>query len=115
ISIPRAARSARMVCSQLSDERQALKLPAAQRSLVVVNDLRDDGEGDFNYFAVGALDLDAGARERLRLLEAVDDAAHARARLCDDLDVVLPIERLEGREGFGRFHFCSPSRVICER
>jgi hypothetical protein len=36
----------------------------------VVDDLGDGGEGDFDDFAVGALYLDAGARERLRLLEA---------------------------------------------
>ena len=75
---------------------------------IVVNDLCDGGEGNLDEFAVGALDLDARARERLRLLEAADEAAHARARLGDDLDVILPLERLEGREGFGHFQLRSP-------
>src|SRR5947209_18525786 len=83
-----------------------------KNSTVVINDLRDGGEGDFDEFAVGALDLDAGACERLRLLEAADDAAHARARLGDDLDVVLAVERLERSQCLGHFHSCSPSLAV---
>src|SRR5205085_7040863 len=85
-------------------------LPLFQR--VMVNDLRDDGEGNFNQLAVWALDLDARECERLRLLEAADNAAHARARLGHDLDVVLAVERLERRESFGHFHLRSPSPTV---
>src|SRR5215203_870431 len=79
----------------------------------MVDDLGDVREVDFDNFAVGAFDLDAGACERLRLLEAAHDAANARARLGDDLDVVLAVERLERREGLSYFQlsdlpFCSP-------
>src|SRR5918993_2805516 len=87
----------------------------------MVDDFGDGGEGDFDEFAVRALDFDGGARQRLRLLEAADDAADARARLGHDLDVVLAVERLERRQSLSYFHVSllvvskSTPRAACAR
>jgi hypothetical protein len=75
---------------------------------VVVNDLYDFGKGYLDDFAVGAFHLDAGPGESLRHLHAADDAAHAMAVLRDDLDVILPVKRFKGCEGFGDFHCLLP-------
>lgn len=73
----------------------------------MVNDLYDVGEGDFDDFAVGALNLDAGLGEGLCGLHAADDAAHAISVFGDDFDIIFIIERPERRESFCYFHCCN--------
>jgi hypothetical protein len=76
-------------------------------SPIVIDDLGDGVESDFDDLAVGALDFDAGFGESLRRLHAFDDAAHARAVLGYDLYVVFAVERLQGSERFNYFHVFS--------
>ena len=67
--------------------------PPSSLSDVVVYDLCDGREGDFDDLAVGALNLDAGRCQRLCGLHAADDAAYAVAVRCDDFDVVFAVKR----------------------
>ena len=64
-------------------------MTTAHSLLVVVNDLYDAGEGDFDNLAVGAFNLDAGLGEGLCGLHAADDAADAVAVFCDNFDIIL--------------------------
>ena len=71
----------------------------------MVYDLVDIGKSDFDDLAIGAFHLDGRSCESLRGLHAADDAAHVFAVERDDLYIVFAVERLQGREGFGDFHF----------
>ena len=83
--------------------------------MVVIYDLFDGGEWDFDYLAVGSFDLDAGRCQGLSRFHAADDAAHALAVLCHDFYIVLTIEGAQGSEGFGYFHFFLPCFLKARR
>src|SRR3982751_2287281 len=70
----------------------------------MVYDLLDCRKGYFDDLAVGALDLDAGRRQRLCGLHAADYAAYAVAVCCDYFYIALSVERAQGCEGFCNFH-----------
>jgi hypothetical protein len=94
----------RLFSSAFRIHRLALSFGGISRR-VVVYDFGDSGEGDFDYLAVGALDLDARRGQCLSGFHAADDAAHAVTVRCYDLDVVFAVERAQGCEGFGDFHY----------
>lgn len=74
----------------------------------MVYDFRDGEERNLDYLAVGAFDLDAWRRQRLCRFHAADDATYAVAVGRYNLNVVPAVERSQGCEGFGYFHYCLP-------
>jgi hypothetical protein len=80
----------------------------------VIYDFSDGLERNLDYFASRALDLDAWRGQRLSRLHAANDAANACSVCRYDLHVVHPVERAQGCEGFGYFHWCLP-RFLSDR
>ncbi len=70
----------------------------------MVFDFGDRRERNLHDLAIGAFDLDARSRQCLCGLHTANDAPNAIAVNRDDFDIVLAVERLEGRESFGYFH-----------
>ncbi len=71
---------------------------------VVVSDLGDRWKWDLYYFAIGALDFDAGSRQCLSGLHAANSATHSLSVDRNDLNVIFAVQRLEGRKSFSYFH-----------
>ncbi len=81
-------------------------LPVPRR--IMVNDFADRIESYFDDFAVGAFHLDARLGQSLSSFHAADNTTHAVAVRHHDLNVVFPVERLQGGESFGYFHSVIP-------
>ena len=79
----------------------------ADRRIMVYN-FRDRIARNFDYFAVGAFDLNARSGERLRHLHTADDAAHSATFFRYDFYVIFAVERLQSSDGFGYFHYLTP-------
>jgi hypothetical protein len=88
------------------------QISSALLSRIVVDDLVNDGEWDFDYLAVGSFHLDGRGGQGLRGLHAADYAAHVFAVKRDDLDIIFAVERLQGRECFCDFHFLFLPRFL---
>ena len=71
---------------------------------IVIDDFGNRRERNLYDLAVGALDLDAGRRQRLRRFHAAHDAADAVASLRHDLNIAFAIKWLKRCEGPGDFH-----------
>ena len=69
-------------------------LPSVFSDSIMVFDFHDCRKGDFDNFAVGAFDFDAGGRERLRGFHAANNPAHMKSINGYDFNVVLAVERL---------------------
>ncbi|MBA3715107.1 MAG: hypothetical protein H0W76_22055 [Pyrinomonadaceae bacterium] len=87
-------------------QNTAKHLPVLLR--VMVNDFADRVESYFDEFAVGAFHLDARLGQSLSSFHAADNATHAVAVCHHDLNVVFPVERLQGGESFSYFHSVIP-------
>src|SRR5436853_5172629 len=71
---------------------------------IVIDDFGNRRERNLYDLAVGALDLDAWRRQRLRRFHAAHDAADAVASLRHDLNIAFAIKWLKRCEGPGDFH-----------
>ena len=81
-------------------------------SEVVIFDLRDGGKRDLDNLPVRDLNLDAGCREGLGCLHALDFPAHAPAIRRDDLHVIFSVKWLQCRKRLGYLHSDVLQRVI---
>lgn len=61
----------------------------------MILDFRDTWEGNFDYFAVGTFNLDAGRGEGLGGFHAANYAANALTVTRNNLNVVFSVERLQ--------------------
>lgn len=81
----------------------------AERSLPVVRrimifDFSNQRKRDFDDLAACAFHLDAWSCECLSCFHAADDAADAETVNRYDLNIIFPVKRLKGRQGFCDFH-----------
>ena len=92
-------------------------LPGGGRSgtRIVVFDFSDRGKRNLYNFAIGTLDLHTRCRQGLGGFHAAHNPTDPTPVDGDNFDVVLTVERLEGRESFGYFHSgIYPSELIPE-
>ena len=75
----------------------------------MIFDLRNRGKWNLHDLPVRDLNLDAGSGEGLSGLHTANRASHPPAVGCNDLDVVLAVKWLQGRERFGYLHNEIPS------
>src|SRR5205807_8490523 len=71
---------------------------------IVIDDFGNRRERNLYDLAVGALDLDARRRQRLRRFHAAHDAADAVALLRHDLNIAFAVEWLKRCQRPGDFH-----------
>src|SRR5207253_6937535 len=71
---------------------------------IVIDDFGNRRERDLHDLAIGAFDLDARRRQRLRGLHAAHDATDPVAGLRNDLNVSLAVQRPKRRQSTGDFH-----------
>jgi hypothetical protein len=74
---------------------------------IVILDLSYRGKRYLDYLAVRAFHLDAWGCECLGGLHAANDATHAFASNCNNLNIIFTVKRLQRREGFSYFHVTS--------
>ena len=70
----------------------------------MILDLSDGGKRDLDNLPVRDLNLDAGCREGLGCLHALDFPAHAPAIGRDDLHVIFSVKWLQCRKRLGYLH-----------
>jgi hypothetical protein len=77
----------------------------------MVFDFSDCGKRYFDYFTVCAFHLYAGGGERLSSFHAPHDATDALAIHRHDLNIILPVKRLQGSKCLGNFHGIPPEFI----